>query len=109
MAKAARQQSHVLASLSTAERVAILVRMADALDAHQEDIMMANALDVELASAGNIDDALMQRLVLKPEKLSQLTAGIRQLANMEEPIGRCISKLEIAEVRTRVRAFVFRN
>ena len=48
-------------------------------------------------------------LVLKPAKPSQLTAGIRQLANMEEPIGRCISKVEIAEVRTRVSAFDFRN
>lgn len=66
-------------------RVNLLLRIADALESNQERIMEANAADVE-AARGHIEDALMQRLALKPSKVSQLAAGIRAIAAMDEPI-----------------------
>jgi len=98
MARAAREQSRVLAALPSEERAAILLRIADAIEERTPEIMAANAQDVA-AAGGKIDPSLMQRLVLKPEKLSQLSAGIRQLARLDEPIGKVLSKTEIAEVR----------
>lgn len=98
MARAARAQSRVLASLTSAERSAILMRIADALEAREADIMTANAIDVANAT-GHIEGNMLQRLVIKPGKLEQLAAGVRQLANMDEPIGKLLNKTEIAEVR----------
>jgi hypothetical protein len=97
MAKAAREQSRQLAALPSEERAAILLRIADALEARVDEIMAANQRDVA-AATGVIDNHLLQRLVLKPGKVQQLAEGIRQLANGEEPIGKILSRTEIAEV-----------
>jgi delta-1-pyrroline-5-carboxylate synthetase len=52
--------------------------------------------DVEEAQ-GTVADALMQRLILKPTKISQLAAGIRAIAQQEEPIRRLLSRTEVAD------------
>lgn len=96
MAKDARAESRALAALSTQERTDILLRIADALEARVEEIMTANAADVA-AATGKIEQNMLQRLVLKPQKVEQLATGIRQLANMDEPIGNLIDKTEIAK------------
>ena len=48
-------------------------------------------------SKGKISDQLMQRLKLKPEKIKQLAAGLRSIAGQDEPIGKTLSRMEIAE------------
>lgn len=98
MARAAREQSRALAALPTEERSAILLRIADALEERCDEVMAANARDMA-AATGKIDNHLLQRLALKPQKITQLAEGIRQLAKMDEPIGKLLSKTEIAQVR----------
>jgi gamma-glutamyl phosphate reductase len=56
----------------------------------------ATVQDVEEAT-GKIVDALLQRLILKPSKISQLADGIRAIAAQEEPIRRTISRMEVAQ------------
>jgi delta-1-pyrroline-5-carboxylate synthetase len=92
----ARDASRTLQSLPSEKRVAILQRVAESLLAAQDEILAANEEDVA-ASSGKIDNTLMQRLKLKPAKLQALAAGIRAIAGQDEPIGRQISKMEIAE------------
>jgi hypothetical protein len=60
MARAAREQSRVLASLSSQERSDILLRVADALEKNVDEIMRANQQDVN-ATSGRIDNNLLQR------------------------------------------------
>ena len=74
MAVAARAASRALQALSTADRVAILKRIADALEAQEAAVMAANAADVAAAGA-DVAPALLQRLGLKPNKISQLAGG----------------------------------
>lgn len=71
---AARAASRQLQALNSEERVAILNAMADTLVQHTDDILAANAEDVE-ASKGKISDSLLQRLIMKPAKINQL-AGV---------------------------------
>jgi delta-1-pyrroline-5-carboxylate synthetase len=99
MARSAREQSRILAALPTEERSAMLRRIADALEAKIDDIMAANQEDIK-AATGRIDNNLLQRLVMKPSKVSQLAEGIRQLASMDEPIGQLLSRTEIAKARS---------
>ena len=46
---------------------------------------------------GKISEQLMQRLRLKPEKIKQLGAGLRSIAAQDEPIGKTLSRLEVAQ------------
>ena len=47
-------------------------------------------------ATGKISEQLMQRLRLKPEKIQQLGAGLRSIAAQDEPIGKTLSRMEIA-------------
>lgn len=68
--------------------------MADAIDSQQSQILQENEADVKKAKETKIDDNLMQRLGLKPQKLKNLTAGIRSIADQSEPIRKVGSVLE---------------
>lgn len=48
-------------------------------------------------SKGKISDQLMQRLKLQPEKIKQLATGLRSIAKQDEPIGKTLSRMQIAE------------
>jgi delta-1-pyrroline-5-carboxylate synthetase len=96
MAVRARAASRTLQTLSSAERSAMLERVADALLLHQDEILLENEKDVK-DSQGKVADSLLQRLVLKPSKIQLLAEGIRAIANQEEPIGRLISRTEVAQ------------
>ncbi|KAL6777423.1 GSD1 [Auxenochlorella protothecoides x Auxenochlorella symbiontica] len=92
----ARSASRQLQALKSEDRVALLDAIADTLVAHTDDILAANAQDVESAT-GKITDSLLQRLILKPAKISQLADGIRSIGRQDEPLGRVISATQIAE------------
>lgn len=96
MASKARSASRQLQALPSETRVAILNRIADSLEANESRIMAENAKDIE-ASQGKVADALLQRLILKPNKIAQLADGIHAIAKQDEPIGRLLSRTEIAE------------
>lgn len=72
------------------KREEILVKIADAIDSQQSQILAENEADVKKAKETKIDDNLMQRLGLKPQKLKNLTAGIRAIADQSEPIRKVI-------------------
>jgi delta l-pyrroline-5-carboxylate synthetase len=97
MASKARSASRQLQALPSETRVAILNRIADNLEANESRIMAENAKDIEASSQGKVADALLQRLILKPNKIAQLADGIRAIAKQEEPIGHLLNRTEIAE------------
>ncbi len=90
--------SDVSQALPSEARTAALLRVADALEREQQAILSANALDVTAAESENVAAPLLNRLRLKPSKIAQLAAGIRSIANNEEPLAELLWKLEIAEV-----------
>jgi gamma-glutamyl phosphate reductase len=46
---------------------------------------------------GQVSAALLQRLILKPQKIQQLADGIRAIAAQEEPIRRVLQRMEVAD------------
>lgn len=97
MAKGAREQSRILAAQPSDVRAAVLLRIADALESRVDEILAANQRDMA-AAKGNIDENLTQRLLLRPKKVQQLAEGIRQIAKVDEPIGKLLARTELAEV-----------
>lgn len=92
----ARAASRVLQRSTSEQRVAILQAVAAALLEHESEILAANQLDVE-AAQGRVADSLMQRLKLKGDKIKQLAEGIRSIARQDEPVGRLLERMELAE------------
>lgn len=82
-AKAAKAQ---IAQLSTEQKNKALLAMADALINNQEAILSANAKDMELAK-DIISDVMLDRLRLTPERICGMAKGIRDVAELPDPVG----------------------
>ena len=100
-AEAARAAGRKLASLSTDERVELLRAMGEALMREKDAILAANEDDLrearEAEARGEMSSALVARLVLDEKKLATLKDGIEAIAAQEEPLGKVLSELEMAE------------
>jgi len=65
-----------------------LLNAAAAIEAAQQEILAANALDVERARSGGMKDALVDRLALDAKKMQGIVDGIAQVARLEDPVGK---------------------
>ncbi|KAE8099327.1 hypothetical protein FH972_017318 [Carpinus fangiana] len=97
MAVASRESSRRLQALQPQERKKILLDIADALEANESLIMVENEADVAAAQEGGYEKSLLSRLALKPGKVSSLAKAVRKIAEMEEPIARVLSRVEISD------------
>lgn len=94
-ARAARQASFALAASASGVRNGALLAVADALQAHREEIFAANRLDLDAAAA--LDAPVRKRLRFDEVKLADVLAGLRALAAMDDPIGREQLRTELAD------------
>ena len=90
-AKAAKTR---VCNLTCEEKNKALLSMAEALTAHEEAILAANARDLE-AAAGSISPVMLDRLRLTPDRTAAMARGIREVAALPDPVG------EILEEHTR--------
>jgi len=77
-----------LAQLSTTQKNAILLVMADALEAGAQSILEANRADLE--SCG-LTGALRERLTLDHGRVREMARGVRDIANLPDPIGEVLA------------------
>ncbi len=75
------------------DRQAALYAIADSIEKYRDDIAAANAIDLQNGRNHGLSPALLDRLALTPERLDGMTAGVRQVAEQEDPIG-AISELK---------------
>ena len=87
-AKAAKRQ---IAALNTEEKNNALNAMADALLAHEAQILEANALDME-AAKGTVSDVMLDRLKLTAERIAGMAKGIREVATLPDPVGHLLEE-----------------
>ncbi len=86
MLTAARAAKGEVAALSTDKKNEVLLNMADALISATDDILKANALDIEKAK-GTVSDVMIDRLMLNSDRISAMADGIRQVAKLSDPVG----------------------
>ena len=97
IARRARQASFALAASSAQVRDGALLAVADALQDGKEAIFAANAQDLEAAKAEGLSAPALKRLKFDQGKLDDVCAGLRALAQMEDPIGHEQLRTELAE------------
>lgn len=88
LAKLAKAASLQLAATSAKTRNDALNAMAEALLMHAEEILAANALDVQAAKEAGIRASYIDRLTLTPSRLEGMASGLRKVALLPDPIGK---------------------
>lgn len=94
LALAAKAASRPLGFSSNEQRQAAVRAMAAALREHSAEIIAANKLDMDAARAAGTADGLLDRLLLTPERVEGMAAGLDKLAELPDPVG------EVLEHRT---------
>lgn len=87
LAQATRQAAQALAGCSTAAKNRGIEAIATALEAHREAILAANRADCDQAVADNLATPLYNRLKLDGAKLDGAIAGVRDVAQLPDPVG----------------------
>ena len=81
---------------STAVKNKALLAMAEALLAKQEEILAANALDMERAAAKGMKSSMLDRLKLTAARIEGMADGLRQVANLPDPVGNVLDGKTLA-------------
>ena len=89
----ARAAKWDIAAADTAAKNRALLAMAKALEEHSGDILAANRLDLE-AARGTISQVMLDRLALSPDRISGMAAGLREVAELPDPVGAVLSWVE---------------
>ena len=83
----ARVAARALARLTTAQKNAGLLAMADALFRDSASILAASAADCSEARDKGLSGAMLDRLQLDDQRLAAMAAGIRDVAALDDPVG----------------------
>ena len=78
------------AKLSAATKNNFLRFLADALIQNTSRIIFENERDLLKAKAHGISDIMVDRLRLTPERISDMALGLRQVADLPDPIGQVL-------------------
>lgn len=90
MGEKAKTAARMLGTADSARKNRALEAMAAALLARADEILAANALDMEEGAANGMRDSLRDRLRLTPERIAGMADGVRQVAALADPIGEII-------------------
>lgn len=88
--KAARRASREVARLSTGVKNDVLNNLAELLEDECRALLEANAQDCADARAGGLSDAMVDRLLLTPERLKATASEQRKVANLPDPVGEAL-------------------
>lgn len=91
LCKNAHEARLKVGQLDTDMKNKVLMEAADALLANEEEILAANAIDVENGKANHMPEGLVDRLSLNHSRLEGMADGLRQIAGLDDPIGEVLS------------------
>lgn len=92
LAENARAASFKTATLSTDSKNAALTRLAELLEVKTDDILAANAKDLEAGQQNGLTQALLDRLRFTPERIQGMAEGVRQVIALPDPVGETIEE-----------------
>ena len=84
----AREASRVIAAADTSLKNQALMAIADALNSDRDNLLAANAVDMENGRNNGLDAALLDRLELNPDRIDGMIEGLQQVAQLPDPTGK---------------------
>ena len=91
MGEKARQAALRLAIMSSHDKNACLMAFADALENGEKDILSANAIDLKNGEKAGLSSAMLDRLSLDHKRIASMAQAVRELTQLEDPVGRKLS------------------
>ena len=85
----ARAAAAKLGLLATEQKNALLLAIADALEADAPMVLAANREDLE---SSGLEDAIRDRLLLTPARIREMAQGVREVAALRDPIGETLAE-----------------
>jgi glutamate-5-semialdehyde dehydrogenase len=113
LGRAARRAAGQLATLSGETKVRALARISDAISAHKDALIEANAKDVAAAQQADLAPALVERLKLNDKRIAAMAQGVAQIAAQVDSVGQIIkgyvrpNGLRIQKVRVPLGVVLF--
>ena len=105
MARAAKAASREIARCSTAQKNAMLMKLAALLDENAAIIKQENAEDVAAAQQSGLSAAMIDRLTVTDTTIESMMTGLQEVAGLEDPVGSSIRSyrrpngLEVSRMR----------
>ncbi|TRZ73529.1 MAG: glutamate-5-semialdehyde dehydrogenase [Streptomycetaceae bacterium] len=90
LADVARTAARTLSVASSAQRKEALLAIADAIEARSAEILSANEKDMERGRADGLNESLLDRLSLTAARIKAIADGARQVAALEDPLGKVL-------------------
>ena len=91
--KKAKAAKGAMALADTETKNRALLAMAGALEERCADILAANALDLD-AAQGTVSDVMLDRLALSEDRVAGMARGVREVAELPDPVGAVLSRVE---------------
>jgi glutamate-5-semialdehyde dehydrogenase len=87
LGQAAREAAYQLATINTAQKNQALLSIAQELEARQSTILAANAKDIAAGREAGLSEAMLDRLLLTPERLAGIANDVRKVVSLDDPVG----------------------
>ncbi|MEM8688475.1 MAG: glutamate-5-semialdehyde dehydrogenase [Pseudomonadota bacterium] len=106
LGKRARDAAKVLANAGTEAKNTALAAMATAVRANVQEILSANAKDLEAARSADLRASFIDRLTLNADRIEAMAKGLDDIAALPDPVGETLASwerpngLKISRVRT---------
>lgn len=101
----AKMASTFLATASEADKNRALIAMAEAIYENSDYIIKVNAEDIAAARLSGQSEGFIERLTLNPSRIALISKGMKQVAELPDPVGTYVSRdkrpngLEIDKIR----------
>jgi glutamate-5-semialdehyde dehydrogenase len=83
----AKRAALTVAQLTSLEKNDLLVKMADTIVASSAAIIIENAKDIEAGRTKGLSSAMLDRLLLTEQAISDIADAIREIVRLDDPIG----------------------
>lgn len=100
-----KKAARLTALAASAEKNAALAAIADALEASCDEIIAANAIDMENGRKNGISQSIADRLLLTEGRIKDIASAVRELIDLPDPIGEVLEEwtrpngMKISKVR----------
>lgn len=90
----ARDAKYAVQQLGTDKKNAALRLVADKLVEDTDRIIEANKIDYKASEDKGVSPALLDRLMLNKERIEAMAEGVRQVADLPDPVGEILEEFE---------------
>jgi len=87
LVKKSKKASYQLSRLTTAQKNEMLSAMAKSLRENEESILKANAIDIQGGKEKGLSSAMLDRLLLTPERLNGIAKALEEVIDLPDPVG----------------------